>query len=128
MTIIKAKRVGEKKQSVVSPQQSRKNNQLAIGKRHLAILRKKCKQPNHNLSTFTLPKPRLMHFRELKGKTIEDVVFSTAPGHQDITIKLDDKTGLNFSITADLIFETEYSDWTSGEQRILRRQLLRSTS
>lgn len=108
MAITKAKRGREKKQSI-------RNNW------HLAKPKKKSKQPSPNLSIFTLPKPRLIHFRELKGKTIEDVVFSAAPSHQDITIKLKDKTGLNFSIAADLILETEYSDWTSGEQRILRR-------
>ena len=106
---------GNKKQSAVSIQQSVKP-------------KKKSKQPTHNLSAFALPKTLLTHFRELKGKTIEDVVFSTASDHQDITIKLQDKTGLNFSIATGLILKTEYSDWIAGEQRILRRWPLKSAS
>lgn len=107
------KRQNKKKQSEVRNQKSVKT-------------KKKPKQPTHTLSTFILPKTRLTHFRELKGKIIEDVLFSAAPDHQDITIKLQDKTGLSFSIATGLIMKTEYSDWTSGEQRILRSWVLKS--
>lgn len=79
-------------------------------------------------ASFALPRTRLTHFRELKGKIIEDVLFSAAPDHQDITIKLQDKTGLSFSIATGLILKTEYSDWTSGEQRIVRSWVLKKAA
>ena len=96
---------------------------MAIRKKQLAKTRKNKSRHSKQLA---LPKTRLTHFRELKGKIIEDVLFSAAPDHQDITIKLQDKTGLSFSIATGLILKTEYSDWTSGEQRILRSWLLKS--
>lgn len=109
----KSERQNKKKQSEVRSPKSVKT-------------KKKTKQPTHTLSTFILPKTRLTHFRELRGKIIEDVLFSAASDHQDITIKLQDKTGLSFSIATGIILKTEYSDWTSGEQRILRAWLLNS--
>jgi len=133
---------GKKKQLAVSswplakakPKNDKK--QLAVGHRQLAKPEKnKGKRQNDkkrtrnsaaHQTTFTLPKTHLTHFRELRGKIIEDVIFSDAPDHQDITIKLQDKTALNFSIATGLVLKTEYSDWTTGEQRILRARLLKS--
>jgi len=55
-----------------------------------------------------------------KGKTIEKVEFSASVDHHDITIWFTNKTSLNFSIEAGFTLKPEYSDWKSGEQRIVR--------
>lgn len=68
----------------------------------------------------SLPKARLFHFREARGKIVEAVEFSAAPDHQDFSIKFRDKTGFNFTFNTVFTLKTEYSDWKSGEQRILR--------
>lgn len=68
----------------------------------------------------SLPKTRVFHFREARGKVVEAVEFSAAPDHQDLSIKFRDKTGINFSFNTVFTFKTEYSNWKSGEQRILR--------
>lgn len=148
----KRKRQNKKKQSshgapgssTVSTQQSVKprkgkgkrqnrEKQTAKNKKRTRSSSSITQSPTHQLTkfgsaSFALPKTRLTHFRELRGKIIEDVLFSAAPDHQDITIKLQDKTGLSFSIATGLILKTEYSDWTSGEQRILRSWVLKKAA
>lgn len=68
----------------------------------------------------SLPHTKLFHLRQAKGKVVEKVEFSASPDHHDISIYFKDKTGLNFSIEAGFTLKTEYSDWKSGEQRIIR--------
>ena len=70
-------------------------------------------------SAVSLPHTEFLHFRQAKGKVVEKVEFSASPDHHDISIYFKDKTGLNFSIEAGFTLKTEYSDWKSGEQRII---------
>lgn len=66
------------------------------------------------------PHTRLFHFPQAKGKIVESVQFSASPNHHDLSIRFKDKSGFNFTIQTGFTLKTEYSDWTSGEQRILR--------
>lgn len=64
---------------------------------------------------------RVAHFPQAKGKTVEDVEFSTSPGYHNISINFQDKTSLNFAIETGFTLETDYSDWKTGNQRVLRK-------
>src|SRR5215813_5561050 len=75
-------------------------------------------QPRRSFARF--PHTRFFHFRQAKGKTVEKTEFSASVDHHDITIWFTDKTSLNFSIEAGFTLKTQYSDWNSGEQRIVR--------
>ena len=75
-------------------------------------------QPRFPFARF--PHTRFFHYRQARGKTVEKAEFSASVDHHDITIWFTDKTSLNFSIEAGFTLKTEYSDWKSGEQRIVR--------
>jgi len=51
-----------------------------------------------------------VHFPQSRGKTIEDVEFSTAPGYHNLSINFQDKTCLNFVVETGFTLETDYSD------------------
>ena len=77
--------------------------------------------PSSSLDRFArFPHSKFFYFRPAQGKTIEKVEFSASVDHHDITIWFTNKTSLNFSIEAGFTLKPEYSDWKSGEQRILR--------
>lgn len=62
----------------------------------------------------------LIHYPQAKGKTVEDVEFSTSPNYHNISINFQDKTSLNLSIETALTLEADYSNWKTGNQRVLR--------
>lgn len=95
MAITKAKRSVPKKQS--APRFSHRQSQII----------------NHQSS-------RRIRFREANGKIVDDVEFSTSPEGHAISINFRDKSCLNFAIKTGFTLETNYSDWTTGQQRILR--------
>jgi len=63
---------------------------------------------------------RVFHFPQTRGKMIEDVEFSTSTDYHNISINFQDKTALNFSIETGFTLEPDYSDWKSGNQRVIR--------
>ena len=65
-------------------------------------------------------KARLNRGPQAKGKVIETVEFSTCPDYHNISINFRDKTCLNFSIETGFTLQTDYSNWKSGNQRVLR--------
>lgn len=64
---------------------------------------------------------KVLRFPQAKGKIIETVEFSTELGYHSISVNFTDKTSLNFEIEARFVVETDYSNWKTGNQRILRR-------
>ncbi|HKD14070.1 MAG TPA: hypothetical protein VKE71_05935 [Candidatus Angelobacter sp.] len=64
---------------------------------------------------------KVLRFPQAKGKIIESVEFSTELGYHCISINFTDKTSLNFEVEARFLVETDYSDWKTGNQRLLRR-------
>ena len=62
-----------------------------------------------------------MHFAEAKGKKVEAVELSTATDYHGISINFQDKTCLHFSLETGLSIKTDYSDWKTGEQRMIRK-------
>ena len=67
------------------------------------------------------PYRKLVQFPQAKGKVLEVVEFSTSPGYHCISINFEDKTCLNFAIDTNFTLEADYSDWTTGNQSILRQ-------
>ena len=66
------------------------------------------------------PYRRVFHFPQTRGKLIEDVEFSTSCDYHNISINFQDKTSLNFSIETGFTLEPDYSDWKTGNQRVIR--------
>lgn len=60
------------------------------------------------------------YFREVKGKRLESVEFSSIPEYNDILLRLQDKTCLNLVIDPGFTLTADYSDWKTGNQRIIR--------
>ena len=81
--------------------------------------RNKNLKPPRRISAAWLRK--VLRFPQTKGKIIESVEFSTELGYHCVSINFTDKTSLNLQIEARFLVETDYSDWKTGNQRILRR-------
>jgi hypothetical protein len=64
---------------------------------------------------------RYIQFADAKGKIIDTVELLTAPDYHSISINFKDKTCLNFSVETGFTVKTDYCDWKTGEQRILRK-------
>lgn len=77
------------------------------------------RRAHHSKQTNWLRK--VLRFPQAKGKTVERVEFSTELGYHCITVDFADKTSLNFEIDTRFIVETDYSDWKTGNQRLIRR-------
>jgi hypothetical protein len=65
----------------------------------------------------------LCRFNQFKGKTVDFVEISSAYDFPCIEIGFQDKTALHFLLTIDphLTMEPTYSDWKTGNRRVLKR-------
>jgi len=117
MAVTKAKRSVHKKQSPLA-KAARRHDRRATN-RH-PDRRKPAERRTSNRISAAHRFRKLVHYPQAKGKTIEDVEFSTAPGYHNISVNFQDKTCLNFSIETGFTLETDYSDWKTGNQRLLR--------
>ena len=106
MASIKAKRSVRNKQSALSNQQSAKS--------------KNKDQRTQTRSSAAHRYRKLFHFPQAKGKLVEDVEFSTTPGYHNLSINFQDKTSLNFEVDTDFTLGADYSDWKTGNQRVIR--------
>ncbi len=79
----------------------------------------KTAKPSRSLT----PKPATgaHRFTEARGKTVDFVEFYTDSGFHCVEIGFDDRTALNFTIEPFFTVEPGYSNWKTGDQRILRR-------
>lgn len=71
-----------------------------------------------------LPKSRdsrLVEFPEVKGLTVERVRLSTASEFPCVSIRFTDSTDLTVVIDPWLTFQTDYSRWKAGNQKVLKR-------
>ncbi len=64
---------------------------------------------------------RFLRFKEAEGKTVEFIEMGTAADFPCVEIAFADKTALLFEIGARVTMEPAYSDWRTGNQRLLRR-------
>jgi hypothetical protein len=64
---------------------------------------------------------KCFRFPQARGKLIKTVEFWTGLNDQSITINFQDKTCLHFSVQPGFTLRADYSDWHTGEQRVLHR-------
>ena len=59
-------------------------------------------------------------FPEVRGKIVDSVELSADTDHYAIEIRFQDKTALTFTVEPCLVTFPVYSDWTGGEEKILK--------
>jgi hypothetical protein len=91
-----------------------KEGNMAVSESKLSVHRAQPQYRAHNSRN-------IFHFPPAQRKLVEAVEFYTASGYHSITVKFQDKTCLNFIIDMGLTVTTDYSDWKTGNQRVLRR-------
>ncbi len=64
---------------------------------------------------------RFLRFKEVRGKTVEFIEMGTAADFPCVEIAFADKTALLFEIGAHITLEPAYSDWKTGNRRLLRQ-------
>ncbi len=58
---------------------------------------------------------------EVQGKTVDYAELWMDNDRPSVTLWFQDKTCLDFSFEPGLSVQTDYFDWKSGEQRVLKR-------
>lgn len=64
---------------------------------------------------------RVVEFPHIKGRTVEKVQLFISAEYRSISICFSDKTDLRFVIDSWFTFQTDHSDWRTGNQRVLKR-------
>jgi hypothetical protein len=115
--------VNEGKAVVRKSQSARK----ALSTQHSAISKTRNRKPKSKakaLRTFSVHRKRstsrLFRFKGAKGKIVEFIEMAVSADFPCIEIAFEDKTALVFSMDTHLTIEPVYSDWTTGNQRVLR--------
>ena len=62
-----------------------------------------------------------LRFPEVQGKTVEFIEMWADSDFPCVDIGFDDKTALHFVMDTRLAMQPTYSDWKTGNQRVLRR-------
>ncbi len=111
----------------------RKAQTAAVSTQHSAI--GKTGKPNHKsksksktLEKRTRRGKQFLRFRDARGKTVEFVEMCTDADFPCVEIGFADKTALHFLMGARLTMEPAYSDWKTGDQRLLREWPAQETS
>src|SRR5579864_241030 len=60
-------------------------------------------------------------FPDVRGKVLADVYLTTKSGLNCVTLCFDDNTELVVDIEPRLSFTASYSDWKTGNQRVIKR-------
>jgi hypothetical protein len=60
-------------------------------------------------------------FPQGQGKTLADVYLTTDTDVNCLTLRFDDNTELVVDIEPCFIFSADYSDWKTGNQRVIKR-------
>jgi hypothetical protein len=58
---------------------------------------------------------------EVQGKTVDFAELWMDHDNRSVTLWFQDKTCLHFCLEPGLSVQTDYFDWKSGEQRVLKR-------
>ena len=68
-------------------------------------------------------------YPEARGKTLADLYLMADSEFNSITLRFDDNTEIFFciDIESSLVVDADYSDWTTGNQRVLKRWPARRT-
>jgi hypothetical protein len=94
---------------------------MAVSKTKLSVRNKQSTKARPKRSIYPNWLRKILRFPQAKGKIIETIEFSTELGYHCISVNFTDKTSLNFEIEARFMVETDYSNWKTGNQRVIRR-------
>lgn len=72
-------------------------------------------------------RPNTLRFREAAGKTVDFIEMDWTAAFPCVEVAFDDHTALLFELGAQLTMEPSYSNWKTGNQRLLRRWPRRET-
>ncbi len=64
---------------------------------------------------------QFLRFDQVKGKTVEFIEMSSDAEFPCVEIGFQDKTALHVLMGTRLTMEPAYSDWKTGDQRVLRQ-------
>ncbi|MGZ4890302.1 MAG: hypothetical protein ACXWBH_14065, partial [Candidatus Angelobacter sp.] len=67
------------------------------------------------------PYARLVEFPQARGRTVEMVELNIRSDFHCVSIRFQDNTDLTVVIDPGLTFKAEYSDWKTGNQKVLKR-------
>jgi hypothetical protein len=62
-----------------------------------------------------------LRFDQVKGKTVEFIEMSANADYPCVEIGFEDKTALHFLVDTRITMEPRYSDWKTGNERVLRQ-------
>ncbi len=65
--------------------------------------------------------PGATYFPQVEGKVLQDVSVETRSDYSYIELRFDDRTNLVFDIVPGFTLQADYSDWKTGNQRIIKR-------
>ena len=77
-------------------------------------------EPKRRTRNRRLP-PGCVRYTEVQGKTVDFAELWMDNDRPSVTLWFQDKTCLDFSFKPGLSVQTDYFDWKSGEQRVLKR-------
>lgn len=98
---------------------------LAVGKN-----KKQKPKPHSSKSKTVAPKPRrsnAMRFAQAVGKTVDFIEMDWTADFPCVEVAFSDRTALLFELGSRLTLEPMYSNWKTGNQRVLRRWPMRET-
>ena len=64
---------------------------------------------------------KYVEFSQVAGKTIKTVALFTSPEFRAVTLRFDDNTDLTVELRPGFTANTVYSDWRTGNQRVIKR-------
>ena len=67
------------------------------------------------------PYDRWVEFPQAKGRTVEMVELIVDADYHCVSIRFEDKTDLSVVIDPCLTFNASFSDWKTGDERVLKR-------
>ena len=79
------------------------------------------KPPKKNKKLPVASGRRQMKFPQVKGKTLEEVDFSSRAEDHSITLVFRDKTALRIGLEPGFTMFADLENWTTGNVRVVRR-------
>lgn len=64
---------------------------------------------------------RVIEFAEVKGRVLENVLFTTVHDYHALVLEFEDKTSLTVAIDPCFLVSANFSDINSGTQQVLRK-------
>lgn len=119
-----------KSTQALSIQQSAVSRKKALSNQQSALSRGTNPKTNPKKSKTPARRSRrrnVLRFAEAAGKTVEFIEMDWTADFPCVEVGFDDRTALLFELGSRLTLEPMYSNWKTGNQRVLRRWPMRET-